>query len=152
MAFASSFRRVLTGSSTILQSQFSPARFNSTVTSPKLFVSGTFRFFFVILCLIGEKTEELLLLQQLLQTLLCNRRYPTTTATALLDNSKKPVTIIAPIPTTTNLTVIFNTTFKFQYSIQTASLPLPPFAIRFVAVVAAAAQFVTATITIVIIA
>ncbi|KAL6336305.1 hypothetical protein AAG906_014474 [Vitis piasezkii] len=43
MAFASSFRRVLTGSSTILQSQFSPARFNSTVTSPKLFVSGLSR-------------------------------------------------------------------------------------------------------------
>ncbi|XP_010653445.1 organelle RRM domain-containing protein 2, mitochondrial isoform X2 [Vitis vinifera] len=38
-----SFRRVLTGSSTILQSQFSPARFNSTVTSPKLFVSGLSR-------------------------------------------------------------------------------------------------------------
>eukprot|EP00261_Vitis_vinifera_P022024 XP_010653444.1 PREDICTED: glycine-rich RNA-binding protein 6, mitochondrial isoform X2 [Vitis vinifera] len=37
------FRRVLTGSSTILQSQFSPARFNSTVTSPKLFVSGLSR-------------------------------------------------------------------------------------------------------------
>lgn len=43
MAFAYSFRRVLTGSSTILQSQFSPARFNSTVTSPKLFVSGLSR-------------------------------------------------------------------------------------------------------------
>ncbi|XP_034692789.1 organelle RRM domain-containing protein 2, mitochondrial [Vitis riparia] len=43
MAFASSFRRVLTGSSTILQSQFSPVRFNSTVTSPKLFVSGLSR-------------------------------------------------------------------------------------------------------------
>ncbi|KAG5582910.1 hypothetical protein H5410_053537 [Solanum commersonii] len=34
------FRRIFSGSSTILQSQFSSIRLNSTLTSPKLFVSG----------------------------------------------------------------------------------------------------------------
>ncbi|GLT79242.1 hypothetical protein SLA2020_507360 [Shorea laevis] len=42
MAFASSFRRLLTVSGT-LHSQFASIRFNSTLTSPKLFVSGLSR-------------------------------------------------------------------------------------------------------------
>ncbi|OIT24539.1 PREDICTED: glycine-rich RNA-binding protein 6, mitochondrial [Nicotiana attenuata] len=42
MAF---FRRIFSGSSSsILQSQFSSIRFNSTLTSPKLFVSGLSRY------------------------------------------------------------------------------------------------------------
>ncbi|XP_044473647.1 organelle RRM domain-containing protein 2, mitochondrial [Mangifera indica] len=43
MAFASSFRRVLSSGSSILQSQLATTRFNSTLTSPKLFVSGLSR-------------------------------------------------------------------------------------------------------------
>ncbi|GAV62692.1 RRM_1 domain-containing protein [Cephalotus follicularis] len=47
MAFASSFRRVLTGSSSsvssVVQSQFSSIRFTSTLTTPKLFISGLSR-------------------------------------------------------------------------------------------------------------
>lgn len=42
MAFMSSFRRVLGGSATALPSQFAAIRHNSTLTSPKLFISGTF--------------------------------------------------------------------------------------------------------------
>ncbi|XP_055807534.1 organelle RRM domain-containing protein 2, mitochondrial [Solanum dulcamara] len=38
------FRRIFSGSSTILQSQFSSIRLNSTLTSPKLFVSGLSRY------------------------------------------------------------------------------------------------------------
>ncbi|GAB2272473.1 hypothetical protein Dimus_007297 [Dionaea muscipula] len=44
MAFAANLRRIITithsASSTPLPSQFSPVRLNSTLTSPKLFVSG----------------------------------------------------------------------------------------------------------------
>lgn len=43
MAFISSFRRVLGGSSSALQSQFVSIRHNSTLTSPKLFISGKFQ-------------------------------------------------------------------------------------------------------------
>ncbi|BFG36136.1 hypothetical protein CerSpe_224100 [Prunus speciosa] len=43
MAFISSFRRVLGGSSSALQSQFVVIRHNSTLTSPKLFISGLSR-------------------------------------------------------------------------------------------------------------
>ncbi|KAB1224037.1 Glycine-rich RNA-binding protein 6, mitochondrial [Morella rubra] len=46
MAFVSSIRRVLGGSSTassILQSQYNSIRFNTTLTSPKLFISGLSR-------------------------------------------------------------------------------------------------------------
>ncbi|XP_008241409.1 PREDICTED: glycine-rich RNA-binding protein 6, mitochondrial [Prunus mume] len=43
MAFISSFRRVLGGSSSALQSQFVSIRHNSTLTSPKLFISGLSR-------------------------------------------------------------------------------------------------------------
>ncbi|CAK9147245.1 unnamed protein product [Ilex paraguariensis] len=46
MAFASAFRRILSGSSmppSTLHPQFSWVRFNSTLTSPKLFVSGLSR-------------------------------------------------------------------------------------------------------------
>ncbi|CAB4284456.1 unnamed protein product [Prunus armeniaca] len=43
MAFISSFRRVLGGSSAALQSQFVSIRHNSTLTSPKLFISGLSR-------------------------------------------------------------------------------------------------------------
>lgn len=62
MAFASTFRRLLAESSTIIQSRFSPVRFNSTITSPKLFVSGTpwflfFFYFLVIICLFVGTTE-----------------------------------------------------------------------------------------------
>ncbi|KAK8665932.1 hypothetical protein V6N13_006088 [Hibiscus sabdariffa] len=42
MALASRFRRVFTGPSTIC-SQFSSLRLNSTLTSPKLFISGLSR-------------------------------------------------------------------------------------------------------------
>ncbi|KAJ8570705.1 hypothetical protein K7X08_037677 [Anisodus acutangulus] len=38
------FRRIFSGSSMILQSQFSSIRLNSTLTSPKLFVSGLSRY------------------------------------------------------------------------------------------------------------
>ncbi|CAI9766277.1 unnamed protein product [Fraxinus pennsylvanica] len=46
MAFAAAFRRILSGSSTpsaILHSQFASVRHNSTLTTPKLFVSGLSR-------------------------------------------------------------------------------------------------------------
>ncbi|KAL6277862.1 hypothetical protein ACE6H2_021463 [Prunus campanulata] len=43
MAFISSFRRVLGGSSSAIQSQFVAIRHNSTLTSPKLFISGLSR-------------------------------------------------------------------------------------------------------------
>uniref|UniRef100_A0A5B7BY51 RRM domain-containing protein n=1 Tax=Davidia involucrata TaxID=16924 RepID=A0A5B7BY51_DAVIN len=46
MAFASSFRRFLNGSSvrsSILHSQFASIRLNSTLSTPKLFVSGLSR-------------------------------------------------------------------------------------------------------------
>ncbi|XP_021888990.1 organelle RRM domain-containing protein 2, mitochondrial [Carica papaya] len=46
MAFASSFRRVLGGSSnslSVLQSQYALLRHSSTLTTPKLFVSGLSR-------------------------------------------------------------------------------------------------------------
>ncbi|KAK9920708.1 hypothetical protein M0R45_029254 [Rubus argutus] len=43
MAFMSSFRRVLGGSATALPSQFAAIRHNSTLTSPKLFISGLSR-------------------------------------------------------------------------------------------------------------
>ncbi|XP_031259854.1 organelle RRM domain-containing protein 2, mitochondrial [Pistacia vera] len=43
MAFASSFRRVLSSGSSVLQSQLATVRFSSTLTSPKLFVSGLSR-------------------------------------------------------------------------------------------------------------
>ncbi|XP_059296389.1 organelle RRM domain-containing protein 2, mitochondrial [Lycium ferocissimum] len=41
MAF---FSRIFNGSSTIIQSQFNSIRLNSTLTSPKLFVSGLSRY------------------------------------------------------------------------------------------------------------
>ena len=45
MAFVSGIRRVLGGgsstASSILQSQYTSIRFNTTLTSPKLFISGT---------------------------------------------------------------------------------------------------------------
>uniref|UniRef100_A0A5B7A8G9 RRM domain-containing protein n=1 Tax=Davidia involucrata TaxID=16924 RepID=A0A5B7A8G9_DAVIN len=46
MAFASAFRRLLNGSSTpssIIHSQFASIRLSSTLTTPKLFVSGLSR-------------------------------------------------------------------------------------------------------------
>ncbi|GMY14594.1 organelle RRM domain-containing protein 2, mitochondrial [Fagus crenata] len=46
MAFVSSIRRVLAGSSSassILQSHYTSIRFNTTLTSPKLFISGLSR-------------------------------------------------------------------------------------------------------------
>ncbi|KAF3615698.1 Glycine-rich RNA-binding protein 4, mitochondrial [Capsicum annuum] len=38
------FRRIFSGSSTIVQAQYSSIRLNSTLTSPKLFVSGLSRY------------------------------------------------------------------------------------------------------------
>ncbi|KAJ4704703.1 Glycine-rich RNA-binding protein [Melia azedarach] len=43
MAFVSSFRRVLSSGSSILQCQLASVRYSSTLTSPKLFVSGLSR-------------------------------------------------------------------------------------------------------------
>ncbi|KAB2622194.1 glycine-rich RNA-binding protein 6 [Pyrus ussuriensis x Pyrus communis] len=43
MAFISAFRRVLGGSSSALHSQFAAIRHNSTLTSPRLFISGLSR-------------------------------------------------------------------------------------------------------------
>ncbi|KAL9455488.1 hypothetical protein AB3S75_010834 [Citrus x aurantiifolia] len=43
MAFASSFRRALSSGSSILKSQLGSIRYNSTLTSPRLFVSGLSR-------------------------------------------------------------------------------------------------------------
>ncbi|XP_068318906.1 organelle RRM domain-containing protein 2, mitochondrial-like [Pyrus communis] len=43
MAFVSAFRRVLGGSSSALHSQFAAIRHNSTLTSPRLFISGLSR-------------------------------------------------------------------------------------------------------------
>ncbi|XP_009350094.1 organelle RRM domain-containing protein 2, mitochondrial [Pyrus x bretschneideri] len=43
MAFISTFRRVLGGSSSALHSQFAAIRHNSTLTSPRLFISGLSR-------------------------------------------------------------------------------------------------------------
>ncbi|KAB2622196.1 glycine-rich RNA-binding protein 6 [Pyrus ussuriensis x Pyrus communis] len=43
MAFISTFRRVLGGSSSALHSQFAVIRHNSTLTSPRLFISGLSR-------------------------------------------------------------------------------------------------------------
>ncbi|CAN6581176.1 hypothetical protein C1H46_042855 [Malus baccata] len=43
MAFISAFRRVLGGSSSALHSQFVAIRYNSTLTSPRLFISGLSR-------------------------------------------------------------------------------------------------------------
>ncbi|KAD5961559.1 hypothetical protein E3N88_13032 [Mikania micrantha] len=40
MAFYSAFRRVLNGSSSVITSPFVSARFSSTLTAPKLFISG----------------------------------------------------------------------------------------------------------------
>ncbi|KAJ0908701.1 putative RNA recognition motif domain, nucleotide-binding alpha-beta plait domain superfamily [Helianthus annuus] len=40
MAFSGAFRRVLNGSSSIMTSHFASARFSSTLTAPKLFISG----------------------------------------------------------------------------------------------------------------
>ncbi|XP_076890146.1 organelle RRM domain-containing protein 2, mitochondrial-like [Bidens hawaiensis] len=40
MAFSSAFRRVLNGSSSIITSPFASIRFSSTLTAPKLFISG----------------------------------------------------------------------------------------------------------------
>ncbi|CAN6715830.1 unnamed protein product [Malus baccata var. baccata] len=43
MAFISTFQRVLGGSSSALHSQFAAVRHNSTLTSPRLFISGLSR-------------------------------------------------------------------------------------------------------------
>ncbi|CAN6576392.1 hypothetical protein ACFX15_009248 [Malus domestica] len=43
MAFISTFQRVLGGSSSALHSQFAAIRHNSTLTSPRLFISGLSR-------------------------------------------------------------------------------------------------------------
>ncbi|KAL8210512.1 hypothetical protein R6Q57_004949 [Mikania cordata] len=40
MAFYSAFRRVLNGSTSVITSPFVSARFSSTLTAPKLFISG----------------------------------------------------------------------------------------------------------------